>query len=120
MKSILVVEDEPALAEVLEVILRGGGFDVAIAYDGRHALARLEQERPDLVLSDVMMPFVGGVELAQRIHDSEQLTHVPVLLMSAAPEVMAKVPRELYRAFLKKPFDLAAVLGAVERVLGPA
>ena len=118
MKSILVVEDEPALAEVLEVILRGAGFEVAIAFDGNHALARLEEKRPDLVLSDLMMPFVGGAELARRIHEHEALAHVPVILMSAAPEAMAKVPRELYRSFLKKPFDLNAVLAAVERVIG--
>jgi CheY-like chemotaxis protein len=118
MKSVLVVEDELAIAELVEIALSYHGFAVEVAHDGNDALHRLAHHKPDLVLSDVMMPLVGGVELARRIHASPELAAVPVILMSAAHEP-PRVAGDSYRGFLRKPFDVETLVDAIERVIGP-
>lgn len=120
MKSILLVEDEPEVAELVEVALTNAGFDVAVAHDGSDALDHLARSRPDLVVTDVMMPVVDGLELARRIHECPALAEVPVILMSAAWDLPRHADRASYRAFLRKPFDVGTLLDTVERQIGPA
>lgn len=110
--TILVVDDDSQLRGVIADVLRDEGYDVQQASDGHRALAQIEAAAPDLVLSDVAMPHLTGVELA------EQLTHraepVPIVLMSAS----RMAPPVSVDWFLPKPFALDDLLALVSGILG--
>ena len=105
---ILVVDDEAPLRDFLRLLLEELGHRVLEATNGKHALEVARAELPDLVISDIMMPIMGGVELSHRlkgeIHKPPHGASVPVILMSAAgPAAAEGAPAD---AFVAKPFDL--------------
>jgi len=108
--TVLIVDDERHIVEVLAGLLEDEGYAVRRAYDGNVALQEVEAAPPDLVLSDVMMPRLGGVELARRLIS----LGIPVVLMSAA----AADPKLAGVAFISKPFDLEQVLAVAGDILG--
>lgn len=83
---LLVVEDEPALQKVLAMRLNIDGFDVATASDGQEALELMRSDRPDLVLTDLMMPMMGGAELTAAIRADPNLKDIPVMVLTALKE----------------------------------
>ena len=114
MKRILIVDDEPALREGVAELLRLEGYTVITAADGRAAVAIVEGEDVGLVLMDVMMPHMNGLEayVAMRAHPNGQA--VPIVLASAAAH-----PGELdpgVSVFLSKPFDFERLLEVVGRL----
>ena len=116
-RAILVVEDEPSIANLLTLALALEGYRVDVAGDGRAALARLAEEPYDLVLSDVMLPHLDGLALARAMGADPALRAIPLILMSAVHQPLDEDVR--HAAFLAKPFDLTHLLGTVARVLGP-
>lgn len=116
-RTVLVVEDEPSLADLLSVVLEDEGYQVAVAGDGRAALARLAAGGCELVLSDVMLPFLDGAALALAMQADPVLRAIPLILMSAAPLSPARVVP--HAAFLDKPFALDDLLATVQRLLDP-
>jgi CheY-like chemotaxis protein len=119
MKTVLVVDDEFDLTGTLRAILEGEGYRVETCSNGGEALERLKARRLDLVLMDVMMPILGGLEVLRVMRKTPELGGVPVVLMSAASP---GVKQEDYRwqAFLRKPFSLAALVSVVEGLIGKA
>ena len=119
MKRILVVDDEFDLSGTLRAILEGEGYCTETCANGKEALDRLQSARPDLVLMDVMMPILGGLDVLRTMRDTPGLKSVPVILMSAAAP---RVKQEDYgwQAFLRKPFTLPLLVKTVERLIGPA
>jgi CheY-like chemotaxis protein len=111
--TILVADDETPIVDLLRDLLEEGGHTVLGARDGREALALARRERPDLVISDVMMPHIDGVQLA-RLLQGDPLTHgVVVILMSAAPSPDLAAVGAV--AFLAKPFDLESAVRTIAR-----
>ncbi len=104
MAMILVVDDEAPVVELLTDILEDDGHIVISAYNGRLALEIVAHQSPDLVISDVMMPFVDGIQLCKRLREEYDARSLPIILMSAA------LPPDLStcgaNAFLGKPFDI--------------
>ena len=109
--SVLVVDDEAQITELVAVLLEDEGYRVRCAYDGAEALAEVEREPPDVVVTDVMMPRLDGLTLTQRLR--QQGYRVPVVLMSA---VYADVDLPGVR-FVPKPFDLDYIVAVVGRVI---
>jgi CheY-like chemotaxis protein len=110
MAVIMVVDDERPVREFLVQALEEKGYRVLQAVNGRHALnvlATLGPEAPDLIISDVMMPLVGGVELCLAIKANPETAMIPVVLMSAAGQRL--IQRAHADAFIAKPFDLDAM-----------
>lgn len=109
--SVLVVDDEPQIADLLCLVLEDEGFYAIRAYDGAQAWEVLaaSPDPPDLVISDVRMPQMNGVQLVRRLKEVHNGTCPPVILMSAAGEVG---PAPGVR-FLAKPFDLDRMLDLV-------
>lgn len=107
--TILVADDETHIVDFLSIMLEDEGYRVLRAYDGQQAWEAINRERPSLVLSDVMMPLLGGVELVKRLRSTAKFARMPVILMSAG---LRQLP-ELDVAFLPKPFDLDQVLRLV-------
>ena len=111
--SILIVDDESGILQTLEILLRAEGFEVHTAHGGKAALERIPQLTPDIILSDVRMPQVSGVEVlaAARAHDAE----VPVILMTAQATLQTAMQAVNAGAFyyIQKPFrndELLAIL----------
>lgn len=117
-KTILVVDDEFDLVGTLRSILEGEGYATESCTDGRATLSRLDAHRPDLLLMDVMLPLLSGLEVLRTMKATPGLDGIPVVLMSA---VHPGVKRQEYRwdAFLRKPFGLEDLLRTVRALAGP-
>jgi CheY-like chemotaxis protein len=113
MATILLVEDEEPIRDLLAQFLSDGGHRVVRAIHGAHALDLVEEERPDLVISDIMMPVLSGTELCRRLKARPGSPKIPVILMSAAGTWMADGTGA--DAFISKPFDLGDMQALVRR-----
>ncbi len=117
MKTILVVDDEFDLTSTLRAILEGEGYGVETCANGREALEHLKRHKPDLLLMDVMMPILSGLEVLKTMKQTPGLDQIPVVLMcSIAPGV--KRDDYPWRAFLRKPFSLEALMKTLEQLIG--
>jgi two-component system response regulator MprA len=114
---ILVVDDEPAVREALERILRHDGFEVAMACDGREAVRTQAAAPADAVLLDVLMPGLDGLEVCRRMRDTGDRT--PVLMLTARDEVGDRVAGLEAGAddYLSKPFSLEELLARLRALL---
>jgi CheY-like chemotaxis protein len=116
--TVLIVEDEFAIADLLEMVLTDEGYRVLLAANGRQGLERLaEGPRPDLVISDYMMPVLDGLSLIKAMQDSEAQRDIPCIVMSSMPEANVRERIAGYAAFVRKPFQLAALVELVASVL---
>ncbi len=82
---ILVVDDEESLCELLAEVL-GERHEVIVAYNGREAMEKTLTSRPDLIISDIMMPQMSGIELLDAVRANPEVSHTPVILLSAVPQ----------------------------------
>jgi DNA-binding NtrC family response regulator len=114
---VLVVDDDENALQALETLLRGEGFATSIAPDGEVALAEARRALPDIVLTDLHMPRMGGVELCKRLHDIDD--DLPVIIMTTQADTQSVIESLRQRAedFLTKPVECEAVLWRVERAL---
>lgn len=121
MKIVLVVDDEPLIAMALEAELVDAGYDVATAANGRQGLDRLRSlPRPDLVLTDMMMPVMGGAELLATICADPELRRIPVVIISSLPEATVRAAAAEAAGFLRKPCTADEMLSLVARILQDA
>ena len=101
--SILIVDDEFGLAEMLREMLREFGYEVTLAINGKLALEILREGGVDLVLTDMMMPVMDGAELATAMRSDEQHRATPIIMMTSLPTASSQ-PDRLFDAVLRKPF----------------
>jgi CheY-like chemotaxis protein len=121
MATILVVEDEFGIAEVLASALTDAGHNVLTAINGRHGLERLKESQPELVLLDFMMPVLDGPAMVRAMRTDPEVRAVPIIIMSSLPEsVIAEAVSGMYNGFIRKPFRLRVVNEMVNRVLNGA
>jgi len=113
--KILVVDDEAAIRNLLHDLLGDEGYVVSTASNGRSALAMVRQERPDLILMDVMMPELDGLETLRHLRGGADSASIPVILMSAAAYLTPDSADGT--AFIAKPFNLDHVLAVVAQML---
>ncbi len=118
-RSVLIVDDAQTIREVIKVYLMGHGFEFRTARNGREALAAARARRPDLVIADVAMPEMNGLELCRALRQDPSLAAIPVLLVSSRT---TPADLEAGRAagalrYLRKPIDSDDLLNAVQRAL---
>ncbi|MBN2171819.1 MAG: response regulator [Candidatus Krumholzibacteriota bacterium] len=123
MARILVVEDDPQVRRMLRFTLMRAGHDVTEAADGAEGLRRCAEAAPDLVITDIIMPEVEGLETVKRLHDERP--ELPVIAISGggqvAPQGYLDLARKLgAREAFTKPVDRDALLDAVRRLLTEA
>ncbi|MFN3663427.1 phosphate regulon transcriptional regulator PhoB [Yoonia sp.] len=114
--SVLVVEDEPAQREVLAYNLESEGFRVIKAADGNEALLLIEEEQPDLILLDWMLPGTSGIEICRQIKSRPAFRMTPVIMLSARSEEVDKV-RGLETGaddYISKPYSIIELLARVK------
>ena len=109
--KVMVVDDEPAIRELLVAILRDEGYQAVEASSGQVALELGPREQPDLLLIDLMMPGMDGRTLVARLRQLPEFGSTPMIMMSAAMRVLGK--QEGVVDFLPKPFDLEQLLAAL-------
>ncbi|RKH15216.1 response regulator [Corallococcus sp. CA053C] len=115
-ETVLVVDDEQGILEALADLLREEGYRVLTASHGREALERMAEVKPDLVLTDWMMPVLDGPALIERLQQDPTLSRIAVLGMSAV-DVNGLKRLHPGMEFLQKPFDIRALMKQVRKVL---
>lgn len=119
MATILIVDDEYVIADILGYALEDEGYMVVKAGNGRKGLEILERDRPALVITDFMMPLMDGLEFAKSIRERPAFAQTPIVLMSGAQASLGRSEPELFAAVFDKPFDLDQVIHRVRDLLGP-
>jgi CheY-like chemotaxis protein len=117
MGTVLVVEDEFGIAELIEAVLEDEGYRVLTAVNGRQGLEVLAGERPNLVFLDYMMPVMDGASMLRAMAANPLLDGIPVVMMSAMPEARVAERCSGYRGFLHKPFRISEVVTLAERLI---
>ena len=117
---ILVVDDDQDNVTIAREILLSRGFEVRVAYNGPSALASVEQQRPDLVLLDIMMPQMSGMEVLERLRANPATAGVPVILVTAKDQDEDLLAGYKYGAdyYITKPFSAKQLLYGIGLVLG--
>jgi CheY-like chemotaxis protein len=119
MGTIVFCEDDPTIQKLIRVAFRAHGHTVRVVGDGQMGLEVIEQEPPDLVISDVSMPRLDGFQLAERLQATPRLAQIPVVFMTASAqrsEIEACRQRGAVD-FIAKPFSPAELRHKVDRLL---
>jgi two-component system response regulator VicR len=122
-KTVVCIEDEPEMVDLIKLILGRKGFELIGAMGGREGLDTIQRVKPDLVLLDLMMPDMDGWEVYQQIKADDELRRIPVIVVTAKAQSIDKV-LGLHIAkvddYVTKPFGPQELLQSVERVLAKA
>jgi DNA-binding response OmpR family regulator len=119
-KKILIIEDYPATSKMIADILEMEGFTPLIAPDGTIGLEKAAAEQPALILLDVMLPGINGLEVCNRLRDNPQTKDIPVIMVSVKAsndDVKAGIAKGA-NGYIAKPFDPFKLLEIVKRHLG--
>jgi CheY-like chemotaxis protein len=116
VKTVLVVDDEEAVVEFIGSVLEDAGYRVLRAYDGRAAYEIARNERPDLIVTDIMMPIMNGLELCRRLRETPETASIPIILVTAGRLPGTECNGML---LLTKPLDLATLEEAVASQIDP-
>lgn len=117
MKTILVVDDELASAEVLSLILEEEGYRTFCAANGQQGLARVRDLQPHLVVLDYMMPVMNGADMGRALRESPATQRVKILMNSSMPEEAVRQHFRNYDAFLRKPYNVDVALRLIAGLL---
>jgi len=120
-KTILVAEDDPVTRRFVVSLLEERGYDLLVAEDGENAVAIATTAKPDLIVSDLVMPYRDGYEVLRAIRNDERLKHIPVLILS-----MRDREEDIVRGFelgadeyVVKPFNAREFVSRVRKLLEP-
>jgi CheY-like chemotaxis protein len=117
-KRILVVDDDQDICEVLLAILESESYEVEVANDGTHALAKMETGlKPDLILLDMMMPRMDGITFVREIQQRGLRTSIPIVLLSAHVRSEEQVGQMNLEGFISKPFDVSTILDTIDTLI---
>ena len=116
-QRILVVEDDVEVAALLQGVLTSYGYVVEMA-DELSVLQASREHLPDLILLDLLMPSISGVETARHLRDQPETSDIPIVLISGAADVAQHTAQLGAAGYLKKPFELDDLLAVVKQALG--
>ena len=118
MKTVLVVDDELANADILCLLLEEAGYRAHSAVNGRQGLERLAEVRPQLVVLDYMMPIMDGAEMGRAMRASPATRGIRILMSSSLPEDAVRRHFADYDGFLRKPYGIDEALRAIAVLIG--
>lgn len=120
-RKVIIIEDEPAMIQLVTLILENRGYEVIGATGGPEGLELIAKENPDLVLLDLMMPGMNGWDVYQQMKHDEHMKTIPVIVVTAKATNIDKV-LGLHIAkvqdYITKPFSPAELLSSIDKVLG--
>ncbi len=118
-RTILVVDDNPDIVDILRIMLESNGFNVRCGYSGEDLFASLKEQMPDLILLDIMMPQMDGLQVLRRLKEDPSMPFIPVILLSA--KVLDEDVLRGYKMgadyYITKPFTPTQVLDGIKAVL---
>lgn len=121
-KTVMIIEDEPDAAELFAEMMRIGGFRVIQMYSSTPAISMLAREKPDVIILDIMMPDISGLEVLRFMRRDPDLVDIPVIVVSAK-----SMPSDILTGleagasmYLTKPVSFKDLINAVDRVTQPA
>jgi DNA-binding response OmpR family regulator len=116
---ILIVEDEPGMIELLTVALEDEGFNISIANNGAQGLKKVEEEDPDLIISDVMMPDMNGYDFCQQLRSNPKTAAIPFIFLTAKKDVSDRVRGLNLGAddYISKPFHVVEVVARIKTLM---
>lgn len=119
-KKIVLAEDEPQIARLVEFKLKKEGYQVTWKENGEEALKAIKADKPDLILLDVMMPVMDGYEVLRRLKEDENLRSIPVVMLTARAQErdVVKGINSGAEDYITKPFHPAELLARVKRIVG--
>ena len=119
MSRVLVVEDEPAIAELIALNLRHSGFEVTVAHDAEQAQAEIDKVLPDLVLLDWMLPGMSGIDFAKKLRSNALTKTIPIIMLTARSDELDKVKGLEIGAddYITKPFSPRELNARIKAVL---
>lgn len=119
MAKILIAEDEVLMLKTLEFKLKKDGYDIDVASDGKQAMDKVRENNYDLILTDIMMPFVGGMEIVSYIKNDPVKKNTPVIILSAVglEETVLEGFKLGADDFIAKPFNLNELSVRIRRYL---
>jgi CheY-like chemotaxis protein len=117
VKTILVVDDELASAEVLSLILEEEGYRTFCAANGQLGLARALDVRPQLIVLDFMMPVMNGAEMGESLRAAPETRDIKIVMSSSLPEEAVRQHFAKYDAFLRKPYNVDVALKLIASLL---
>ncbi|EPX62186.1 response regulator [Cystobacter fuscus DSM 2262] len=115
MSQVIIVDDEPDIANVLGELLGEEGLDVRVVHDGRQALEAMVERLPDLLITDLMMPRMDGHTLIREMRGNAALRHIPIVVMSAGLLDKSLLAPDI--RFVPKPFELSEMFDRVFEML---
>lgn len=119
LKRLLVVDDEPNLLTAIAAVLRGKGFEVTTARNGKDALLQIAKSLPDLIVSDVRMPVMDGYRLARQLRGAPHTKLIPIVFLTAKDETEDRIEgfRSGVDVYLTKPFEPEELVAVVQNIL---
>lgn len=121
-KKILVIDDEKDFVEMFTMRLRASGFDVSAAVDGKAGLEKARRERPDLIIADIVLPGMDGIELCRTVKREAMFASVPVILLSGKDQRTTDGLKNLSiaDAYFEKPAEDEALMSKIKELLKKA
>ena len=118
-KTILIIDDEQDLLTMLETRLKSYGFNVLTALDGEEGFRKAKEEKPDLILLDILMPIVDGVTTAANIRKDENTKKIPIVFLTALvdDEEIKQKHKIGGEVFLAKPFETEEIMSVIQKML---
>ncbi len=119
-KRILIVDDEPDLAETIQMNLEMEGYECLVAYDGNRGLERARKENPDLIILDVMLPGMNGYKVCRLLKFDEKYKRIPIIMLTAEAQEQDRRLGEQTGAdyYMTKPFSADKLLAKIKEYLG--
>ncbi len=117
--KVLIAEDEEDVRDVMEMFLDSQGYEVETAYDGLDALDRIRTWGPDVVLMDIMMPVMDGIEVCRQVKADEATKNIPIIMVSAAAkrEKEAEAREAGANGYILKPYEPAELTEIIEKCM---
>lgn len=116
-KVVILVDDEPGIVQALQRILElSGGYESITASNGQEALKKINRQLPDLIISDIAMPQMDGLELCRRVRASEVTRNIPFIFLTAKKEMAVEGFKVGADDFIKKPFNFDEVMAKIEAI----
>jgi len=116
-EKVLVVDDEFEIRDVLSRFLTEEGYEIILASNGEEALELVERENPQVVLLDILMPGIGGIETCKRLKENEKTRFIPVIMATALWDKLSEAIDAGAEDFVTKPFNLTELSHRVESIL---
>lgn len=118
-KTILIVEDEQNLVELLKFRLEANGYHVETAFDGEEGLSKIEKLKPDIVILDIMMPRMHGYDVCRKAKENTGTKDIPIIMLTARTQKKDEEQAKACGAdsFIAKPFEPAELMAEIEKLL---